>query len=158
MVQQVNGFKLDKSHTFAVNLFDDVSRYMQIPDEYEAPEDKEFEAPVSARHPCCPDIGFTQEFPARSCDRQCRCIACHPRRLDSFATWPYSPGGSSQMSLHHACFLCSVSAAPEIMPAVCAGGLLVMVDERKGAQLRSAGMVLRGRKSQCIQVVHFQAA
>ena len=51
MVQQVNGFKLDKTHTFAVNLFDDVSRYMQIPDEYETPEDKEFETPVSAsRH------------------------------------------------------------------------------------------------------------
>ena len=46
-MQQVNGFKLDKSHTFAVNLFDDVSRYMQVPDEYEAPEDKEFTAPVS---------------------------------------------------------------------------------------------------------------
>lgn len=49
MVQQVNGFKLDKSHTFAVNMFDDVSRYMQIPDEYEPPEDKEFETPVSPR-------------------------------------------------------------------------------------------------------------
>ena len=48
MVQQVNGFKLDKTHTFAVNMFDDVSRYMQIPDEYETPEDKEFETPVSA--------------------------------------------------------------------------------------------------------------
>ena len=47
MVQQVNGFKLDKSHTFAVNLFDDVSRYVQVPDEYETPEDKEFESPVS---------------------------------------------------------------------------------------------------------------
>ncbi len=47
VVQQVNGFKLDKSHTFAVNLFDDVSRYMQVPDEYEAPEDKEFKAAVS---------------------------------------------------------------------------------------------------------------
>lgn len=51
MVQQVNGFKLDKSHTFAVNMFDDVSRYMQIPDEYEAPEDKEFETPVSPTSP-----------------------------------------------------------------------------------------------------------
>ena len=48
MVQQVNGFKLDKTHTFAVNMFDDVSRYMQVPDEYEPPEDKEFETPVSA--------------------------------------------------------------------------------------------------------------
>ncbi len=53
MVQQVNGFKLDKSHTFAVNLFDDVSRYMQVPDEYEAPEDKEFEAPVSLKPIAC---------------------------------------------------------------------------------------------------------
>lgn len=53
MVQQVNGFKLDKSHTFAVNLFDDVSRYMQVPDAYEAPEDKEFEAPVGFSGLCC---------------------------------------------------------------------------------------------------------
>ncbi|CAK0783331.1 hypothetical protein CVIRNUC_006530 [Coccomyxa viridis] len=50
VVQQVNGFKLDKTHTFAVNMFDDVSRYMQIPDEYETPEDKEFETPENLWH------------------------------------------------------------------------------------------------------------
>ena len=62
VVQQVNGFKLDKSHTFAVNLFDDVSRYMQVPDEYEAPEDKEFSAPVSLSAST-----MCQIFPASLC-------------------------------------------------------------------------------------------
>ncbi|BDA47339.1 Eukaryotic translation initiation factor 3 subunit B [Coccomyxa sp. Obi] len=41
--QAVNGFKLDKNHTFAVNLFDEIDRYMRVPDEYEPPEDKTFQ-------------------------------------------------------------------------------------------------------------------
>ncbi len=50
--QVVNGFKLDKSHTFAVNLFDEIDKYMRIPDVYESPEDKKFEPTVSpASHP-----------------------------------------------------------------------------------------------------------
>lgn len=47
--------------------------------------------------------------------------------------------------------LCFMSAAPKIMPAVCAGGLVVMIDGREGAQPISAGMVLRGRESQSIE-------
>ena len=47
--QIVNGFKLDKSHTFAVNMFDEIDKYMRIPDVYEPPEDKDFQPTVS---PC----------------------------------------------------------------------------------------------------------
>lgn len=47
MRQVVNGFKLDKSHTFAVNMFDEIDKYMRIPDVYEPPEDKEFQPTVS---------------------------------------------------------------------------------------------------------------
>ena len=45
--QAVNGFKLDKNHTFAVNLFDEIDRYMRVPDEYEPPENKSFQPTVS---------------------------------------------------------------------------------------------------------------
>lgn len=48
--QAVNGFKLDKNHTFAVNLFDEIDRYMRVPDEYEPPENKSFQPTVS---PAC---------------------------------------------------------------------------------------------------------
>ena len=46
--EQVNGFKLDKSHTFSVNMFDEIDRYMRVPDEYEAPEAKHFQPSVRA--------------------------------------------------------------------------------------------------------------
>lgn len=44
--EQVNGFKLDKSHTFAVNMFDEIERYMRVPDAYEPPEEKAFQPSV----------------------------------------------------------------------------------------------------------------
>jgi hypothetical protein len=45
--EQVSGFKLDKSHTFSVNMFDEIDKYMRIPDSYEPPEDKVFQPTVS---------------------------------------------------------------------------------------------------------------
>jgi hypothetical protein len=44
--EQVNGFKLDKSHTFSVNMFDEIERYARVPDEYEPPEEKHFQPSV----------------------------------------------------------------------------------------------------------------
>ena len=53
MREQVNGFKLDKSHTFSVNMFDEIDRYMRVPDEYEAPEEKHFQPSVRSPSPAC---------------------------------------------------------------------------------------------------------
>ncbi|XP_072044108.1 eukaryotic translation initiation factor 3 subunit B-like [Amphiura filiformis] len=36
--KQMNGYKLDKLHTFAVNLFSDFDKYSSIPDKWETPE------------------------------------------------------------------------------------------------------------------------
>lgn len=44
--EQTQGYKLDKNHTFAVNLFDDIEKYARVPDEYQAPPAKEFKALV----------------------------------------------------------------------------------------------------------------
>ena len=96
MVQQVNGFKLDKTHTFAVNMFDDVSRYMQIPDEYETPEDKEFETPVSACrhllpgrclvHDACISCTLSCMSPWKDADSSA--VLCGSRTLDARQTEP----------------------------------------------------------------------
>ncbi|KAJ7527924.1 hypothetical protein O6H91_16G076300 [Diphasiastrum complanatum] len=40
--EQTNGYKLDKSHVFAVNMFDDFDKYMKVPDEWSAPERKPY--------------------------------------------------------------------------------------------------------------------
>ena len=43
---QTNGYKLDRSHTFAVTLFDDFERYARVPDEYQDPEAKPYQPTV----------------------------------------------------------------------------------------------------------------
>lgn len=43
---QTNGYKLDRSHTFAVTLFDDFERYARVPDEYQEPEAKPYQPTV----------------------------------------------------------------------------------------------------------------
>ena len=43
---QTNGYKLDRSHTFAVTLFDDFERYAKVPDEYQEPEAKPYQPTV----------------------------------------------------------------------------------------------------------------
>lgn len=45
--EQTNGYKLDKSHTFAVNMFDDFDKYAKVPDTYSAPEPKPYTPAVS---------------------------------------------------------------------------------------------------------------
>eukprot|EP00951_Prasinocladus_malaysianus_P042239 scaffold508834_cov25-Prasinocladus_malaysianus.AAC.1 len=40
---KTHGYKLDKSHTFAVNMFDDFDKYDKVPDEYVAPEVKPYQ-------------------------------------------------------------------------------------------------------------------
>jgi len=48
-VEKLNGGKLDKSHIFAVNLYEDLARYAQIPDEYIAPQPKDYEEKENLR-------------------------------------------------------------------------------------------------------------
>jgi len=42
-VKKINGWKLDKRHTFVVNHYADVHRYLQMPDEYKDPSHAEFQ-------------------------------------------------------------------------------------------------------------------
>ena len=44
--QQTNGYRLDKSHSFVVNMFDDFDRYGKVPEEYAMPERKPYEPQV----------------------------------------------------------------------------------------------------------------
>lgn len=40
--EQTNGYKLDRSHVFVVNMFDDFDKYMKVPDEWVPPEIKPY--------------------------------------------------------------------------------------------------------------------
>uniref|UniRef100_A0A673J120 Eukaryotic translation initiation factor 3 subunit B n=1 Tax=Sinocyclocheilus rhinocerous TaxID=307959 RepID=A0A673J120_9TELE len=49
-VKSADGYKLDKQHTFRVNLFTDFDKYMSISDEWEAPEKQPFKDFGNLRH------------------------------------------------------------------------------------------------------------
>ncbi|KAA3460979.1 eukaryotic translation initiation factor 3 subunit B-like [Gossypium australe] len=40
--EKTNGYKLDRAHIFAVNMFDDFDKYMRVPDEWAPPEIKPY--------------------------------------------------------------------------------------------------------------------
>jgi hypothetical protein len=44
---QTDGYELDRNHHFKVSMFDDFERYARVPDEYAAPEVKEYAPTVS---------------------------------------------------------------------------------------------------------------
>ncbi len=46
-VRTINNYKLDKQHTFQVNLFTDFDKYLTIPDEWEPPKEEEYQDQVS---------------------------------------------------------------------------------------------------------------
>ena len=41
-MEKTRGYKLDKSHIFAVNMFDDFEKYMKVPDEWAPAEIKSY--------------------------------------------------------------------------------------------------------------------
>uniref|UniRef100_A0A8C5E874 Eukaryotic translation initiation factor 3 subunit B n=1 Tax=Gouania willdenowi TaxID=441366 RepID=A0A8C5E874_GOUWI len=49
-VKNADGYKLDKQHTFRVNLFTDFDKYMNISDEWETPEKQPFKDFGNMRH------------------------------------------------------------------------------------------------------------
>lgn len=44
--ERTNGYKLDKAHIFAVNLFDDIDKYMKVADEWTPAQIKDYEPGV----------------------------------------------------------------------------------------------------------------
>ncbi|KAL6008103.1 Eukaryotic translation initiation factor 3 subunit B [Asimina triloba] len=48
--EKTNGYKLDKSHIFAVNFFDDFDKYLKVPDEWTPAEIKPYTAGENLQH------------------------------------------------------------------------------------------------------------
>lgn len=59
--ESTDGYKLDKAHTLAVNLFDEIDKYLKIPDEYQSPEQKAY---VPQVRPFAP-LPFRQMMPCK---------------------------------------------------------------------------------------------
>lgn len=47
---KTHGYKLDKSHIFAVNMFDDIEKFMKVPDEWAPPETKPYTPGENLQH------------------------------------------------------------------------------------------------------------
>ncbi|KAL3516745.1 hypothetical protein ACH5RR_023647 [Cinchona calisaya] len=48
--EKTNGYKLDRSHIFAVNMFDDIEKFMKVPDEWAPPETKPYTPGENLQH------------------------------------------------------------------------------------------------------------
>ncbi|CAN1846912.1 Eukaryotic translation initiation factor 3 subunit B [Linum perenne] len=48
--EKTNGYRLDKSHFFVVNMFDDFDKFMKVPDEWAAPEVKPYVPGENLQH------------------------------------------------------------------------------------------------------------
>lgn len=66
---QTDGYELDRNHHFKVSMFDDFERYARVPDEYAAPEAKEYSPTVSAVTTAGRGVWMLQE-PSRETSRE----------------------------------------------------------------------------------------
>nr|GMD65181.1 eukaryotic translation initiation factor 3 subunit B-like [Ipomoea batatas] len=48
--EKTHGYRLDKSHIFAVNMFDDIEKFMKVPDEWAPPETKVYTPRENLQH------------------------------------------------------------------------------------------------------------
>lgn len=49
--EKTNGYKLDRSHIFAVNMFEDFDRFIKVPDQWAPPETKPYNPGVISSYP-----------------------------------------------------------------------------------------------------------
>eukprot|EP01098_Paradermamoeba_levis_P006217 TRINITY_DN2589_c0_g1_i1.p1 TRINITY_DN2589_c0_g1~~TRINITY_DN2589_c0_g1_i1.p1 ORF type:complete len:444 (-),score=142.21 TRINITY_DN2589_c0_g1_i1:974-2305(-) len=59
-VQKTNGYKLDRSHVFAVNLYSELEKYRALPEQYTPPPVKEFKEQENPREWLMDTRGFAQ--------------------------------------------------------------------------------------------------
>lgn len=72
--EKTHGYRLDRSHIFAVNLFDDIEKFMKVPEEWAPPETKPYVPGV------CSSLSYLSTPHAH--------IHLSPRELDSLKTKP----------------------------------------------------------------------
>ncbi|WOH14507.1 hypothetical protein DCAR_0934026 [Daucus carota subsp. sativus] len=48
--EKTNGYKLDRAHIFAVNMFDEIEKFMKVPDEWAPPETKPYTPGENLQH------------------------------------------------------------------------------------------------------------
>ena len=107
-LEQLNGYKLDRQHVFAVNRADDFERYARVADEYVAPEEKEA-APRANLHSWLLDARGRDQFAIRWGDEtelfwndaaQSRAEPVHKRQFwtESYVQW--SPLGHYLTTVH----------------------------------------------------------
>lgn len=105
---QTDGYELDRNHHFKVSMFDDFERYARVPDEYAAPEIKEY-TPTEQLHNWMLDKTGRDQFVVKYGDevvilwndgRRCRAEEAYKRAFwtESFVQW--SPQGNYIATMH----------------------------------------------------------
>ncbi|XP_056699547.1 eukaryotic translation initiation factor 3 subunit B [Spinacia oleracea] len=107
--EKTHGYKLDKSHIFAVNLFDEIDKFMKVPDEWAPPEIKPYTPTKNLQH-WLTDSKARDQFVIRAGEhtevlwndaRHMKPDPVYTRRFwtESFVQW--SPLGTYLATVHH---------------------------------------------------------
>ncbi|XP_074290101.1 eukaryotic translation initiation factor 3 subunit B-like [Silene latifolia] len=106
--EKTHGYRLDKAHLFAVNLFEDIEKYMKVPDEWAAPEMQPYK-PTENLQRWLTDAKARDQFVIRAGQdtevlwndaRQLKPDLVHKRSFwtDSYVQW--SPLGTYLATIH----------------------------------------------------------
>ncbi|XP_071733109.1 eukaryotic translation initiation factor 3 subunit B-like [Rutidosis leptorrhynchoides] len=106
--EKTNGYKLDKAHIFSVNMFEEIDKFMKVPDEWAPPEVKEYEPGENLQHWLTDEKGRDQFVIRSGSDtevlwndaRQVKADPVYKRPFwtESFAQW--SPLGTYLATVH----------------------------------------------------------
>ncbi|GAA0145959.1 hypothetical protein Leryth_013162 [Lithospermum erythrorhizon] len=106
--EKTHGYRLDKSHIFAVNMFDDIEKFMKVPDQWAPPESKPY-TPGENLHHWLADEKARDQFVIRAATdtevywndaRQLKPDTVYKRAFwtESFVQW--SPLGTYLATIH----------------------------------------------------------
>ncbi|XP_011498180.1 PREDICTED: eukaryotic translation initiation factor 3 subunit B [Ceratosolen solmsi marchali] len=109
-VKQANNYKIDKIHTFKVNLFTDFKKFENIPEDWEPPKSQPFKAATDLHNYLLdPDaydqfcivsgnVGSTSVQIWQNCAPDCVVVEDRPRWTDTYVKW--SPLGTYLATFH----------------------------------------------------------
>nr|GEZ67071.1 eukaryotic translation initiation factor 3 subunit B-like [Tanacetum cinerariifolium] len=106
--EKTNGYKLDRAHIFAVNMFDEIDKFMKVPDEWAPPEIKPYTPGENLQHWLTDEKGRDQFVMRAGSDtevlwndaRQVKADPVYKRPFwtESFVQW--SPLGTYLATVH----------------------------------------------------------
>ncbi|KAK3035486.1 hypothetical protein RJ639_034456 [Escallonia herrerae] len=98
--EKTNGYKLDRSHIFVVNMFDDIEKFMKVPDEWAPPETKPYVPGENLQHWLTDEKARDQFLIRAGNDTEVLWNDARQLKAESVYKRPWSPLGTYLATVH----------------------------------------------------------